>query len=309
MNSITNGFYICKGAEFNYEKAEHSLTDLGLAIKNTNCIGEPSVETFTVDVPGGLPIDLSEALTGEPVYKGRTITIELGGIRCQNEWDKTISRLRTKYHGQICSICFDNYDEYFFTGRTYIRDFDRTRNLGTFTIVMDAKPYAYSTTEEQIIRTKTGDVDTWAEYPHVVYRIEETDPIVLPVDAEIHSPLLFSYIADNHYLMELYNDPQLQDFYGWWDSPSFIKSGNLRVVYTDTNGTEYTYLVPKNNKDFEVPQLFTDTEGELKLYYTIRHLPNTGSIVAEGIGETKYIKSAYTHFDQTLKVSYRKRVL
>lgn len=125
----------CDGVTMN------SLTDYGLAVGNTNYIGEPTMEEFYVDVPGGGVIDLSDALTGRPVFKQRTISIEVGAMRYKDDWDREMSIFRNRYDGKVCKITFDNDQEWYWEGRVRITNFERTKSLGTFTIVMTANPY------------------------------------------------------------------------------------------------------------------------------------------------------------------------
>lgn len=142
MNALTNGVeieVISTGAKY------HTLDDWGLAIGNNNCIGAPEQETYYVDIPGASAfMDLSEALTGAPVYKSRAISIDLGGIRNRMDWDNIVSDLRNKIHGRRCKIIFDNDIDHYWTGRLYVEEFDRIRQLGMLKLNMpSAEPYKY----------------------------------------------------------------------------------------------------------------------------------------------------------------------
>lgn len=126
----------------------HSYDDWGLYITNTDCIGEPELETNYIGIPGrdGL-VDLSEATTGRPVYKKREIKINLSGIRFRTNWDGVISALRNSINGRICRLTFDNDKAYFWRGRVEIKDFSSVMNLGILTIdVPNAEPYKYDIT-------------------------------------------------------------------------------------------------------------------------------------------------------------------
>lgn len=141
MNALTNGFTIITPDGKKY----HSLVDFGLAIGNTNPIGKPVQEKFTVDVPGGPVLDLSEVLTGEPVFKTRPIHIELGGIRERFLWDSVMSTFRNKFEGKICKIIFDNDYEWYWEGRVELADFEREVSLGKFSLdIPEADAYKYA---------------------------------------------------------------------------------------------------------------------------------------------------------------------
>jgi len=158
-NALTNGFTICLADGTN---SKHSITDLKLAMGNNNYIGDPEQETYIVDVPGrsGL-LDMSEALTGGPVFKNRKISIEVGSVRPKNDWDAEISAIRNLYDGRVCKIVFDNDASWYWTGRVRILNFDRHQCLGTFTIEMDANAYKQLVNEvEDTYETEVGGHST-----------------------------------------------------------------------------------------------------------------------------------------------------
>ena len=142
MEALTNGLRIEVISNGN---TYHTLKDWGMAVGNNNYIGDPEQETNYVDIPGSSTfLDLSEALTGAPVYKSRPISVELGGKRQRMEWDKVISDLRNKVHGRECKIIFDNDINHYWKGRVYIEGFDRARELGTLKLnIPKAEPYKY----------------------------------------------------------------------------------------------------------------------------------------------------------------------
>lgn len=124
----------------------HSFNDFGLAIGNNDCVGAPEVETHYVEIPGmnGF-LDLSEVIAGRPTYTHREIKIELGGKRTPETWDTEISTIRELFHGKNVQLIFDYDSDYFYEGRAYIEDFDRFRDLGTFTLsVPTAAPFKYA---------------------------------------------------------------------------------------------------------------------------------------------------------------------
>lgn len=142
MNGISNGVKIVietTGQEF------HSITDWGLAIGNNNCIGAPVQETSYITVPGASgDIDLSEVLTGRPVFKYRPINILFGGMRTRTLWDNVISDFRNHIDGKVVHLIFDNDLGFYWRGRVEIMNFDRVRELGKFKLnIPKADPYKY----------------------------------------------------------------------------------------------------------------------------------------------------------------------
>lgn len=143
MNRITNGATIeivATGEKY------HTLKDWGMAIGNNDIIGDVSWETNYIDVPGmdGF-LDASEAITGRVIYKDRPIKIELGGKRDRNSWDIFVSDIRNLVEGKEIKVVFDNDPGFYWIGRASIKDFDRTREIGRFTIaIQKADPYKYN---------------------------------------------------------------------------------------------------------------------------------------------------------------------
>lgn len=127
------------GAEY------HSYDDWGLYVTNTDCIGEPIQYTRYVEVPGrNGKIDLSETVSGRPIYISRAIKINLAGTRYRTSWDSIISTFRNEINGKVCKIQFDNDLGYYWHGRVCIKDFSSCLNLGTFTVdIPEADPYKY----------------------------------------------------------------------------------------------------------------------------------------------------------------------
>ena len=164
MNELSNGISIYVEAT---NKTYHTLDDWGYALGNNNYISDPQMETNYIDVPyrDGL-IDASTAMTGRPIYKKRQLAFKLGGIEQRMAWDSIIAGLRNKIHGRTCQITLDNDPNYYWRGRVFLKDFDRFRGLGEFTLsIPDAEPYKYS---------KLQSTDPWLWNPFNF----ETDMIV-----------------------------------------------------------------------------------------------------------------------------------
>ena len=145
MNELSNGIKIYVEDS---GKTYHTLDDWEFALGNNNYISDPEMETSYINVPyrDGL-IDASTALTGRPIFKKRQLSFFLGGLRERETWDSVISNIRNQIHGRICQITLDNDPGYYWRGRVYVEDFDRSRRLGSFKLnVPSAEPYKYSLT-------------------------------------------------------------------------------------------------------------------------------------------------------------------
>lgn len=142
MDALTNAVMIEIVAT---GESYHTLKDWGLAIGNNNPVGEPELEEYYVDVPGADGfLDFTEFTTGRRIFKSRTIEMKMGGKKPRNDWDIWIADIRNLLHGRKIKIIFDNDPGFYYIGRAKIQDFDRDREIGTFTIYVKADPYKYN---------------------------------------------------------------------------------------------------------------------------------------------------------------------
>lgn len=149
-----------------YALATGNFTDSstqGLLVNEFN-FPAPAVKTQYVDVPGrdGL-IDLSESLTGEPVYqnvKGSITFIVLKGANFN------LDTFINTYHGKIMRFYTDEQPNYYRIGRATVTG--KTLRLGklqTFTVSVDADPllWALAETESQYAISNADTISTWTK--------------------------------------------------------------------------------------------------------------------------------------------------
>ena len=107
-------------------------------------IDPPETEIFTVNIPGrhGL-LDLSETLTGSPVYKNRNITITLKYPGSGSQWHEEYSEILAQLHGRMIQMILDSDPEYYYEGRCTVSSQRPDNFHSVFTISMDAYPYKY----------------------------------------------------------------------------------------------------------------------------------------------------------------------
>jgi len=112
----------------------NSLTDFGLAIANTDYLGEPVQDTSNlIAVPGrsGM-LDPTDTVFGGPSYTHRQIKISFGGLEEPEEWDSVISNLRNLFEGKRVQLTFATEPDWYWTGRVSIEKFGHNRALGEF---------------------------------------------------------------------------------------------------------------------------------------------------------------------------------
>ena len=191
MNGKTNGATIIvesTGAEY------HTLATWGLAIGNNNIIGNPVQETNYIEVMGrpGPPLDLSEAMTGRPIFKTRPFHMELGGIRDRYKWTSVISDWRNKIEGRVVRVIMDDDPSYYYTGRAHIIDFDRAQRLGTFALEIencDAYKYCVGSSTEDIPWDLVDFEETYFDYIGTI-TVENSYQLTIPAGKDPVVPVI-----------------------------------------------------------------------------------------------------------------------
>lgn len=140
-------------------KIYNSLKDFGLAIENTNYIGEPVQDTSNIIfVPGNSkPLDLTDAVFGEQFFQYRPINIRFGGMEHPTDWDQRISLIRNLFEGRIVKLYFYTEQDWYWKGKVHITDFSHTRALGMFNFEIPyADPYKYKDIVINVTSTAQG---------------------------------------------------------------------------------------------------------------------------------------------------------
>lgn len=133
----------------------NSLTDFGLAIKNTDYIGTPVRDEHITFVPGrDGPVDYTNVF-GEPAYQYRSIEIEFGGVQEPENWDTWISNFRNLFEGREIKLEFATDPGWYYSGRASIEDFEHKRAVGLFSLVIN-RAYPYKQKDVSLTTTATS---------------------------------------------------------------------------------------------------------------------------------------------------------
>lgn len=128
---------------------KHTYYDYGLYVTNTNPVAPPTPKTQFIEIPGrNGDLDLTEALTGYTVYNNRTITLKLGGKKNPEMWPTFVRIFMNEIHGKKVKLVFDDEQEYYYIGRAAVNaDYNRSHEIATFSVTVNAEPYKYSITD------------------------------------------------------------------------------------------------------------------------------------------------------------------
>lgn len=110
----------------------------------------PSVKTSAVDIKGANGVlDLSEVLTGDVCYGNRDIELAFAMLE-DEDYYSTVSKIANYLHGKRVTMKLTNDEDYFYSGRTAISDWEYSPGKGMLVIAMSADPFKYSVTESNV---------------------------------------------------------------------------------------------------------------------------------------------------------------
>ncbi len=105
----------------------------------------PAQKVKTLDIPGGDGvIDLSQALTGYPVYQNRTGSIEFIVMNGFKRWHMAYSDIMDYLHGQNMRAILEDDPEYFYEGRFSVNAWKSEKDWSRIVIDYDVGPYKWS---------------------------------------------------------------------------------------------------------------------------------------------------------------------
>lgn len=117
---------------------------------------EPKTNYINIEGASG-SLDLTEALTGAPVYNDRTVT---ASFMCSEgdhkEREVLLRRIRTAIHGRKIPIIDPDDPEHYFLGRAKIREETNQPAFLTFTVEAVCDPYRYDIEETTRTVAMTG---------------------------------------------------------------------------------------------------------------------------------------------------------
>lgn len=105
----------------------------------------PAQKTKLLEIPGGDGvIDLSQALTGYPVYQNRTGSVEFIVMNGFKPWHMAYSDIMDYLHGQNLRAVLEDDPEYFYEGRFTVNTWKSEKDWSRIVINYDVGPYKWS---------------------------------------------------------------------------------------------------------------------------------------------------------------------
>ena len=111
----------------------------------------PTPKIKTLDIPGGDgAIDLTESLTGYPVYNNRTGSMEFivvnsnyYQVSTHEEWYKTYSKIMDHLHGKSMKAVLEDDKEYYYEGRFSVNNWKSDKQYSKIVIDYSVGPYKW----------------------------------------------------------------------------------------------------------------------------------------------------------------------
>lgn len=146
---------------------DYIMSDFGLGLLSVE-LGEAQVQTKTVDILGmNGSLDLSEAVTGYPLYKNATHKLIFDFKDGDYDtWIKRSSSLKGKIHGRRLPVILGS-DQYYYDARISVDTGKINQHYSQIVITLDAKPYKLairSSVEDWIWDTFNFEADVIRDY-------------------------------------------------------------------------------------------------------------------------------------------------
>lgn len=102
----------------------------------------PDVKTHIVDIPGANgQIELTESLTGYPLYKNRTGSWEFNVVNGYQDWDVLYSEILGYLHGKTMKAYLEDDRYFYYEGRFEVNKWESDKWWSKITIDYDVYPY------------------------------------------------------------------------------------------------------------------------------------------------------------------------
>lgn len=102
----------------------------------------PPKKKKLIDIPGSNgSLDLSEVVSGKPVYENRTGTLEFIAENDFMPWAELYSVLLNYLHGKKMRAVLEDDPDYYYEGTFYINEWKSEKPYSTITIEYELYPY------------------------------------------------------------------------------------------------------------------------------------------------------------------------
>lgn len=124
---------------------KNTYDDWRLVPSSRPLFNPPAQKVTTIDIPGGDGLlDLSEALTGYPVYQNRTGSMEFIVLNDFRPWEVAYSDIMNYLHGRRMRAILEDDPAYFYEGRFTVNKWASQKDWSRITIDYSVGPYKWA---------------------------------------------------------------------------------------------------------------------------------------------------------------------
>jgi hypothetical protein len=146
-----------------------SYGDWGLYLADKPDIAPAAPKLKLVEIPASDgSLDLSEVLTGEPIYDDRVIKFALVTGELESSWNYQRLQVENYCHGRRMQVSFPEDTEHYFIGRLQVKSFDKDNIQAFIRIEMLAEAYRYKNelTRRELVMPSSGALTTTFHNEH-----------------------------------------------------------------------------------------------------------------------------------------------
>ncbi len=126
------------------KKGVNTWNDWHILASERPVFAPPKQKTHYIDIPGGNgSLDLSESLTGYPVYNNRSGSFTFRVMNDYGGWSERYSEIMGYLHGQsMCAVLADD-DKWFYHGRFVVEEWNSADTWSEITIGYEVNPFKW----------------------------------------------------------------------------------------------------------------------------------------------------------------------
>lgn len=172
-------FLLMKDYSINFGD-KNTWTDWHLVPTSRPVINPPQLKKKTIDIPGwNGSLDLSESLTGYPVFENRTGSIEFYVMNGFAQWYEIYAEVMNYLHGKKMQMILSEDPDFYYEGRFTVNNWKSDKGRSRIAIDYDVAPYKMSTTTSLTGRIWNLLYEPLGFYPQKMFKDIELEQIVL----------------------------------------------------------------------------------------------------------------------------------
>lgn len=129
---------------FNLTSDRNTWTHWKIVPTSRPVFAPPSPKTSYVDVPGANgKLDVSQILTGYPLYSNRTGSFEFIVLNDFRHWQEAYTDIMTTLHNKVLACVYEEDPEYYYVGRWNVQSWSSGSDHSRIVLGYDIEPYKW----------------------------------------------------------------------------------------------------------------------------------------------------------------------